>query len=64
MLAAYEVAGESTANVCRYPLVKMASSAPELSAITCLLRSTTAAAAAVVADPYGPRISLTPLSLN
>jgi len=28
------------------------------------LRSMTAAAASVVAEPYGPRISLTPLSLN
>src|SRR5256714_9495616 len=64
MLAAYAVAGDRTANVRWYPLVKMVSSAPELSAITCLLRSITAAAAPVVADPYGPRISFTPPSLN
>src|SRR5437762_2579919 len=42
----------------------MVSSAPDESAITCLLRSITGAAAPVVPDPYGPRISLTPLSLN
>ena len=64
MLVAYSVAGDSTANVRLYPLAKMASSAPELSTMTCLFFSTTAAAAEVAPDPYGPRMSLRPLSLN
>jgi hypothetical protein len=45
-------------------LSKIVSSAPALSTMTCPLRSTTAAAASVDDDPYGPRISLTPSSLN
>src|SRR5215467_13257199 len=64
MLVAYRVAGDSTANVRLYPLVKMASSAPELSTMTCLFRSTMAAAALVAPEPYGPRMSLRPWSLN
>src|SRR5262249_8399667 len=64
MTLAYCLAGDRTAKVRLYPFWKILSSAPALSAMTWPLRSMTAAAASVVAEPYGPRISLTPLSLN
>jgi hypothetical protein len=45
------VAGESTAKRLRYPWVKILLSAPAPSTITWPLRSTTAAAASVEAEP-------------
>ena len=60
MAPRYRLAGESTANVRRYPLAKILSSAPAPSTITWPFRSTTAAAASVEAEPYGPSRSLIP----